>query len=144
MVSVEVRREINAPVKEVFEAVADIRKFSEILPHSVRVEFLTDAKTGVGARFRETRVMGTQEHINEFEVTEYEEGERVRMIADTNGTVWDTTFSVSDQDGTTVLDVEMDARAHKLLPKLMNPILKSMFRKGIEKDIELVKKALEA
>ncbi|NNE68428.1 MAG: SRPBCC family protein [Pyrinomonadaceae bacterium] len=143
MVTVNVRREIAAPVEDVFGTVADIDRFSAILPHSVKVEHLNGKKTGIGAKFRETRVMGKQENVNEFEITEYIENERVRMIADTNGTVWDTLFEVREEAGKTTIDVEMDARPHKLLPKLLNPLMKGLFRKGIEKDMDLLKEALE-
>jgi uncharacterized protein YndB with AHSA1/START domain len=52
-----VTRTIRAPVDLVFQTVADIRRFSQALPHVVKVEFLSDARTGVGTRFRETRLI---------------------------------------------------------------------------------------
>lgn len=143
MATVIVGREIEAPVDVVFETVADIEKFSAVLPHSVGLEFLNEKRNCVGARFRETRVMGKQEHVNEFEITEYVANESVRMVADTNGTVWDTLFEVSPSSHGTKLIVTMDARAHKFFAKLLNPLIKGMFRKGIEKDMDLVKEALE-
>ena len=33
----------------------------------------------------------------------------------------------------------MDARAHKLPPKLMNPLIKGMVQKAVEKDMDAVK-----
>ncbi len=38
----------------------------------------------------------------------------------------------------------MDARAHSLLPRLMNPLIKGMIQKAIEKDMDTVKAYCEA
>ena len=73
-------RQIDAPIEKVFAAVSDVRNFSEAVPHIVKVEFLTDQKTGVGTRFRETRLMGGKEASTELEVTEYVENDRVRIV----------------------------------------------------------------
>ena len=139
MPRIAITRRIDAPADAVFSAVSDIRRFSEALPHVVKFEFLTEQKTGVGTRFRETRLMGGKEAETELEVTEFVENERVRLVADSHGTIWDTTFTVEAGDGATKLDMVMDARAHKLLPKLMNPLVMGMIRKAVERDMDLVK-----
>ena len=64
--------------------------------------FLSEVRTGVGTRFRETRLMHGKERSTELEVTEYVENERVRMVADTDGTVWDSVFVVSPVEGKTL------------------------------------------
>ena len=48
-------------------------------------------------------------------------------------------FSVESGDGHTKLDMVMDARAHKLLPRLMNPLVMGLIRKSVEGDMDLVK-----
>ncbi len=134
-----VKRTINAPIDVVFKTVADINQFSQAIPHIVRVEILSDIKSGVGTRFRETRLMKGKEATTELEVTEYTENDRVRIVADSHGTVWDTLFTVEAKDGQTLLTMIMDARAYKLLPKLINPMVKGIIKKAIAKDMDAVK-----
>jgi carbon monoxide dehydrogenase subunit G len=99
-----VTRSIKAPLESVFRTVADINQFSEAIPHIVKVEFLSDAKTGVGTRFRETRLMNGKEMTTDLEVTEYVDNDRIRLVADSGGTIWDTLFTVRTEGEHTVLN----------------------------------------
>ena len=138
-----VTRLIDAPIDKVFRTVADIRQFSQVVPHIVKIEYLSDQKTGVGARFRETRLMKGKEAVTELEVTEYIENDRVRLVADSHGTVWDTVFTVKNENAQTELTMRMDAKAYKLLPKLINPLIKGMVKKAITSDMDCVKEYCE-
>ena len=144
MTQIIVTRTINASIDLVFKTIADIRNFSKALPHVVNFEFLSDSKTGVGTQFRETRLMKGKKSITELEVTEYMENNRIRMVADSHGTVWDTTFTVDFTGGKTTLILTMDAKAYKLLPKILNPLIKGMIKKAIERDMDLVKSYCES
>jgi len=135
---------IDAPVEKVFDTVAHIENYSKAVLHIVSVKFLTDSKTGVGTRFVETRMMKDKKASTELEVTEYVENDSVRMVSDTHGTVWDTIFTFAAKDGGTELTMVMDARAHKLLPKLMNLLVKGMITKAVAKDMDALKAYCEA
>ncbi len=140
MARTTVTRTIQAPIERVFDTVAHIENFSKAVPHIVKVEFLSDQRSGVGTRFRETRLMGKKEACTELEVTEYVENDHIRIVTDTHGTVWDTVFTVKPASGGGVdLTMVMDANAHKFLPKLINPLIKGMIQKVIEKDMDAVK-----
>lgn len=134
-----VTRTIRAPADVVFSTVADIGQFSKAVPHIVKVEFLSDVRSGLGTRFRETRLMKGRESRTELEVTEYQPNRRVRMVAESHGTVWDTLFEVRSESGFCVLTLTMDARARSLIPKIMNVLIRGMVRKAIEKDMDAVK-----
>ena len=136
MTRITVARRIAAPVAIVFGAIADIEKLPETNPGIVSVEFLSNARRGLGTRFRETRRMQQKELVTELEVTEFTENERARMVADTHGTVWDTVFEVTPSGDHTELRITMDARPHALLPRVMTPFLKGFFKKGIEKHLD--------
>jgi uncharacterized protein YndB with AHSA1/START domain len=144
MPSTTVVRRIDAPVERVFDVVSDISQFSQAIPHIVRVELLSERRSGVGTRFRETRRMGGREASTELEVTEYEPPQRVRIVSDTHGTIWDTVFTTTGVGGGTELRMVMDARAHKLLPRLLNPLVMWMIRKAIAGDMDAVKAYCEA
>lgn len=50
-------RSINARIDLVFKTISDINNFSKSIPDVINVEFLSDVKSGVGTRFRETRLI---------------------------------------------------------------------------------------
>ncbi len=137
-------RRIEAPIDRVFETVSDIGNFSKAISGIVNVEFLSEQRLGVGTKFKETRLMNGREAVVELEVTEFANNDHVRLVSDTHGTIWDTVFRVSDIDGATELVMTMDANAYRLLPKLMNPLIKGMIRKAIETDMDSVKTFCEA
>ncbi len=135
-----VTRTVRASQKSVFEAVSHIENFSKIVPAITKVEFLSENKTGVGARFKETRLMGKREGTTTLEVTEYVPHERTRIVSDEGGTIWDTTFTVTPAgEGEVELKMVMEANAYKFLAKLINPLIKGMIKKFIESDMDAVK-----
>ena len=135
-----VSRTIHAPIERVFETIASIENFKQAIPQIVNVEFLTEQRFGVGTKFRETRLMGKRKATVELEVTELVDNQHIRIVSDTHGTVWDTVFTTQPAaDGGVELTMVMDARAYKLLPKMLNPLLSGMIRKAVEKDMDAVK-----
>ncbi len=146
MTRTELSRTINAPPGVVFSTIADISNFSEAVPHIEHVEFLSEARTGVGARFRETRVMGGRKAATVLEVTEYVADQRVRFVSDQGGTVWDTIFTVEpDPEGRgTRLVMVMEARPHTLVAKLITPLMKRVIARAIAADLDAVKAFAEA
>ena len=139
-------RTIRAPTTAVFETVADATNYPKAVSDIVKVEFLTDQRSGVGTRFRETRVMGRRAATTELEVTEYVANERIRMVSDAGGTVWDSIFTVTPvEDGdATRLELVMEARPYRLLSRILVPLTKSIVAKAIASDMDAVKAHLEA
>lgn len=140
MAQVIVKKEIQAPLDVVFKTVAEINEFSRAIQHIVKVEILSEVQFGVGTRFRETRLMKGREATTELEVTEYRRNDRIRIVADSHGTVWDNVFTVVPNElGGTALTMTMDARPHKILPRIVNPLIMRMIRKAVEADMDAVK-----
>lgn len=135
---ITVNRTIQATPEAIFQAVTDIANLPETNPEIVSVEILSTTRSGPGVRFRETRRMGRKELDTELEMTEYAPPTRARMISDQGGTIWDTTFLIQPSPAGSKLEIRMDARAHRLLAKLMNPVLQGLFRKGLRKHIDAV------
>jgi len=131
--------DIDAPVENVFGALANIETFPDRAEAIASVEFLSDQKRGVGTRFRETRIMNGRENVAELEVTEQIENERIRMVCDEGGTVWDTVFLTNRSGDRTRLEMTMDARPYKLMAKLTIPIVNLMIKKFIRQDMEEIK-----
>jgi len=62
------------------------------------------------------------------------------MVADSYGTVWDTTFAVSAAGpSTTELTMTMEARPHTLKARLMNVLLVPLVRRAVAEDMDRVK-----
>ena len=139
MPRVTVTRLIDAPAEVVFRTVADIGHFSQAVPHIVNVEFLSEVRSGVGTRFRETRVMNGREASTELEVTEHVENDRVRIVSEAGGAVWDTVFTVSPSDDGTELAMAMDARPQTLSARLAVPLMLRMVRGAVARDMDAVK-----
>ncbi|MCA9048742.1 MAG: SRPBCC family protein [Planctomycetaceae bacterium] len=136
-------RQINAPLSVVFRTVADIRNFSRAVPHIVKVEFLTEQQSGVGTRFRETRLMGNKEQQTELEVTEFADNDRIRLVSDAGGTIWDTVFSVKSADNGVLLEMNMDIRPYRRMAKLLIPLFRGPIVKGVNHDMDCVRQYCE-
>lgn len=137
-------RNIRASQRCVFEAISQIENMSAIVTGITHVEFLSEQRVGVGTRFTETRQMGKREGKTTLEVTEYVPDEMVRYVADQGGSVWDTVYRVVPVSEDEVeLTLVMDAKAHKFMAKLINPLIKGMVAKVIEKDMDAVKSHCE-
>ena len=147
-VEVTVLRNMACSSERAFQAVTDFDIMPQISPDVVGYEFVDDPPMHLYMKFSETRRMGKgSELVTHLQVTEYrpQEPQHARMVADTHGTIWDTTFDVrpmssSDTDGKeVVLKISMHAQAHELIPKLLNPIMQVLFRSGLNSHIDQVK-----
>jgi len=143
MTRITVNRIILAPIESVFSAVADIENLPGTNPDIVKIEFLTDQKSGHGTRFRETRLMNNKESVTDLEITEYSENEHIRMVAESHGTVWDSVFSFHREGDATELTLVMDAHTKNFFLKIMNFLMKSFFKKGLEKHVDALKNYCE-
>ena len=143
MARVIVTRSIQAPPGVVFETVADIRRFSQAIPEITKVEMLSEVTSGAGTRFRQTRLMHGKETATELQVTEYVPNERVRIVADSHGTVWDTLFTIAASPPSTALTMRMEAKAYRLLPRILNPLICGLIKKTVERDMDAVKSFCE-
>jgi len=141
---VTVSRNIAASPAVVFDAISQIENFRQIVTGITNVEFLTEHHHGLGARFTETRDWGGRIGVTTLECTEYERPTRVRMVTDESGAIWDTTYTVEPDGEGARLHMEMEDRPHKLLAKIMNPLIRGMVTKAVTADMDAVKEWCEA
>jgi len=144
MTRIVAKKLISASRDVVFDSVSNFAEMPNTIPDIVGVEFLTKQHSGVGTRFRETRRMGKREMVTELEVTEMEAPERIRIVTDSHGTVWDTVFSLEERGADCELCIDMDARPHALLQRFLTPLMKPLFRRGIKKHLSFLKRHCEA
>jgi len=134
-----VTRTIAAPVEIVFKTVSEVSEFSKAVPHLVEIEFVSDSRTGVGTVFRETREINGKRSTVELEITEFVPNERIRLVADSHGTIWDSVYTLSGADGGTALQLTLNARAYTMAARIMNPLVRGIVQKALEKDMDAVK-----
>jgi len=144
MGSIATTRQVQAPVARVFDVIAHIENFQKAVPGIVGIEFLSETRSGLGTRFRETRRMGKREATCDLEVTEYEPEQHVRIVSNAGGTTWDTVFRVTTKGDGTELSMVMNDKPYKLLAKLFTPLIRPMVRKAVEKDMDDVKQFCES
>lgn len=144
MSSVSVSRHIDASPEAVFDVVATPQRFADAVPDIKRVEILSEVQEGAGVRFRETREIGGREAATELEITEHVRPDRVRIVADSHGSVWDSVFTVSPSGSGSELGLVMDARPYRFLSRITTVLMIPMFRRALEKDMDAVKHYLES
>lgn len=83
--------------------------------------------------------MKGKEAATELEVTEFVANNRIRLVADSHGTVWDSLFVVKPENGQTSLTLTMEAKTDKLLLKIINFMIGGMIKKAVAKDMDAVK-----
>ena len=131
-------RLINASREEVFDVIAHIDRYAEIIPHILRFEILSEQKTGAGTEFRETRLMGKREFSSVMTVTEYSPPEAVRLVSTAGGTRWDSVFRFEQADGGCKLSLTMDAQPKNPFAALLNLVIKKSVQRGIDEDMDLI------
>ena len=140
MPTVTVERRISAPADFVFDAISNIENLPNTVAGIKSVQFLTDQRSDVGTRFRETREMGGTEYITELEVVEYQpENRSWRGVADTDGTIWDSVMRVEAHGDQALLIVEMDCRGKTWFKRMLNVLLKGLYRRGLVDHLDAVK-----
>jgi uncharacterized protein YndB with AHSA1/START domain len=116
-----VRRTVAAPVGRVFEVVTDIEAYPDNFPSVTKIEFIGEQRNGVGTRFSETRFASGRDGTSEAEVTEYLDGDHIRLQDKHLGSAWDTTYTVEDDGGSTRLTMTVNAEPHKLMANVLGP-----------------------
>ena len=143
MKQITISHHINAPIEKVFDVIAHIDNYQNAVAHIKKVEFLSDTKRGVGAKFRETRNMKGREVSSTIEVTEYNPNESVRFVSDEGGTIWGTLFTLTASENGTAMTMQMQARPYKLSAKLLTPFIMGMISKAVEQDMLALKEFCE-
>ena len=139
MKTLRTTRMIDAPPDRVFEIVSNVENFAKAVPQIVKVERLSEAARGVGVRFRETRLMKGREATTELEITEFIANERVRLVSEAGGAIWDSLFAVTPRDGGSTLELAMEARPQSLIARLTTPLIMGVVGKAVESDMDAVK-----
>lgn len=138
------QRIIQAPQKKVFQIISSPEGFQQAVPGIKKIEYLTDSRTGVGTRFRETREFRGKEASSTLEITELQSPDFVRMVSREGGAVWDTRFDLKPDSQGSRLTMTMDVLPQTWLARGLTPLVLGIVKGAIENDMDDVKTYCES
>lgn len=144
-----VERRIAAPRDKVFAVMTDIASWPEVIGAIRSIEFLERAPhrpVGVGARFRETRIMFGQTATEEMTVAEIVPPERFVLTAHSHGTRYVAEHVLTADGADTILHLAFEGRPQTLLARLLGPIAIVMaghLRRQLTSDLDDLARAIE-
>ena len=139
--------QVDAPRDEVFAAFADVGNLADRVEGIERVELLTDGPIGVGTRFRETRIMFKREATEEMKFTAFDAPNQFTLEADSCGARFTSVHRFTEQDGGTLVELDMSSKATTFAAKLFTPLgflMAGSMKKLIRKDMDQMKAAIES
>lgn len=138
---------IRAPVSTVFHMASDLANAPDWSSQIRRIEMLTDGPTGVGTRFRETRVMFGKEATEEMEITGFQRDREYTLECDSCGCHYTTVLSFREEAGGTRVTMKFGAVAQTLFARvmgfLMAPMMKRMLARCLKQDLADLKAKCE-
>lgn len=144
---VQVSKFINAPVEKVFDVFSDITQIENRIEGITKIEILSDVTSGVGTRWRETRMMFGREATEEMEISALTPNKSYEVVAESRGTKYHTIYTFTSQSDGTQVNMVFSGEAVSFAAKLMTPmayLLKGTIRKALEKDMDELKKLCES
>jgi len=139
---------VNAPIDRVFEVFSDVANCGDRISGITELEVLSDVQSGLGVKWRETRVMFGKEATEEMWMSGYDAPNSYQVEAESHGTHYLTTFTFKAiDDNTTEVSWIFEGKAISLMAKLMMPLgalFKGATRKMMAADITDLKNYVEA
>jgi uncharacterized membrane protein len=145
--TIKVDTKINAPIEKVFDTFADISSAQDIISGITKIDILSDVKSGVGTRWRETRVMFGKEATEEMEITDLQKNAFYTVEADSHGTKYKTVFEFeSEDDNSTLVTMTFEGKPYTFGARIMGImwfLLKGATKKALGQDMLDLKKYCE-
>lgn len=134
---------IDAPIDMVFEVISNPELFKKAVPQIVDIEYLSEKRSGVGTRFRETRIMNKRKASTVLEIVDEGKNSHIQMVSEAGGTEWDSTFSTEEEEDGVELRLVMTAVPKNFLARMSVGMMRTMVGKALEKDMEAIKNYCE-
>lgn len=143
---VQVSKYINAPVDVTFDVFSDVERTAERIEGIKRVEILSDVKHGRGTRWRETRELFGQDRTEEMEIKAFQPNQSYEVVASSDGTDYHTTYTFTEKDGSTLVEMTFTGKPVSFMAKLLSPLallMTNSTKKLLEEDIDQLKAICE-
>lgn len=141
--------DISADNSRVWETITDIAASPDFISEIKELEILHRPHTGlVGLKWRETREMFGRDSSETMWISEAEAPRFYRTRAESHGSVYLSTLSLVELNGTTRLTMSFEGQprslAAKALSLLLGPMIKGATRKALLRDLEDIKRHIES
>jgi carbon monoxide dehydrogenase subunit G len=139
--SVELERDVAAPIERVWRVFTDLERAAEDLSGVSAIERLDGGPFREGTSWRETRRMYGRDYTETLTVTACRAPERYVVEADSQGAHYATEFVFTPVTETATrvrvrFDVEGRTAATRLVDRLLGGMVSSSVRKTLRKDLD--------
>lgn len=146
---IKVETSINKTVQEVWETIIDIENSVNIISGITELEVLEKPETGmIGFKWVETRIMFGKAATETMWITDLKENDFYKVRAESHGVIYESTISVVEENGQTLLSMEFGGEAQTFMAKVMSVIMMPFFKgatiKALQKDMDDIKASLES
>ncbi|MFN0060873.1 MAG: SRPBCC family protein [Planctomycetota bacterium] len=146
--TLNLRKEIDAPLERVFAVMTDLERASEWMPNLVGIEPLTPGKLAVGSRWRETRKMFGKAATEEFEVTGLTLNRSLELYIDgAKGSSkcgeYRFKYELAPMNGRTLVTLTGEIGGGNRFWRFIGRLFIGMFKKALMKDLLAMKQYLE-
>jgi uncharacterized membrane protein len=144
---VEARVTINGSRAAIWAEITNIENASETMSGIESIEVLERPPSGlVGLSWRETRMYFGKPATVEKRITDAAENEFYKTRAESDGFVFLSTMSISENSGGVMLTSSHDSRPQGIVAKLKSipmPLFKGVVKKALLQDLNDIKSAVE-
>jgi uncharacterized protein YndB with AHSA1/START domain len=144
----EIAIRIARPASEVFDVLGDIEQTPSWYEAVVSATRTSPGPPGKGSRYRMVRSLPGGVVENEVEVTDYEPGRRVTLTSLSGPTPFQYRYTLEPVDGGDVTELTLvgDITADGLrgIPAALAPFATRAFRQGMGKNLDVLKRIVEA
>lgn len=139
---------VSAPVERVFEVFSDVVSLEERISGIVKVEILSEVRSGNGVRWRETRVMFGKEATEEMDISDFDPPHSYQVNASSHGMSYVSVLNFESIDANSTRIVhEYIATPITFGARIMQPMMilfKGPLRKALHGDILELKAFVES
>jgi uncharacterized membrane protein len=144
---VEARVTINGSRAAIWAEITNIENASETMSGIESIEVLEKPPSGlVGLSWRETRMYFGKPATVEKRITDAAENEFYKTRAESDGFVFLSTMSISENSGGVMLTSSHDSRPQGIVAKLKSipmPLFRGVMKKALLQDLNDIKSAVE-
>ena len=145
---VEAQVTINGSKAAIWAAITNIENGSEIISGIENIEVVEKPANGlVGLKWRETRMLFGKPATAEKWITDAAENEFYKTRAESDGFVFLSTMSISENSGGITLTSSHDSQPQSIVAKLMSLpmvfLFKGVAKKALLQDLNDIKAAVE-
>lgn len=135
---------IASDPETVFRVLSDVERSPEVLPDVRRVAIVSDVKSGVGLRWKETRRMMGRDATVELEIVDRQPPHRLEIHSSVLKTRYRSVFRLTPASGGTHLVHDFAGSGGGFIFGLFEKMTVGPMKKSMQADLEAIKAYCEA